>query len=129
MNSLILKTAAQILVALMIVYSSYLLLRGHNQPGGGFIGGLVAAIAFALYAIVTAPRIVRKVIYIDPMIISIAGLLLVVSSGLIALFEAKPFLTAIWWVGFLNSPLVFDFGVYLTVFGSVLTIVLYLEHR
>lgn len=129
MNSLILKTAAQILVALMIVYSSYLLLRGHNQPGGGFIGGLVAVIAFALYAIATAPRIVRKVIYIDPIIISMSGLLLVVGSGLMAMFESQPFLTAIWWIGLLNSNFIFDLGVYLTVFGSVLTIVLYLEHR
>lgn len=129
MNSLILKTAAQILVGLMVIYSSYLLLRGHNQPGGGFIAALVAVTAFALYAIVTAPRIVRKIIYVDPIVISIMGLFCTVFSGLMAFFQSTPFLTAYWWTGLLSTPFIFDLGVYLTVFGSVLTIILYLEHR
>ena len=129
MNSLILKTAAQILVGLMLVYSAYLLLRGHNQPGGGFIGALVAVIAFALYAIVTAPRIVRKIIYIDPVMISVTGLLCTFVAGLIGMVQSASFLTAYWWTGLLNTSFIFDLGVYLTVFGSVLTVILHLEHR
>ena len=129
MNSLIVKTAAQILVGLMLVYSAYLLLRGHNQPGGGFIGALVAVIAFALYAIVTAPRIVRKIIYIDPVMISVTGLLCTVMAGLVGMVQSASFLTAYWWAGFLNTSFIFDLGVYLTVFGSVLTVILHLEHR
>ncbi|MCA8884954.1 MAG: Na(+)/H(+) antiporter subunit B, partial [Rhodobacteraceae bacterium] len=40
MNSIILNTATRIIVALLLVFSVYMLLRGHNEPGGGFIGGL-----------------------------------------------------------------------------------------
>ena len=58
MNSLILNTATRFLVALMLVFSIYLLWRGHNEPGGGFVGGLIAAIGFALYAIAYGPAAV-----------------------------------------------------------------------
>ena len=51
MNSLILSAATRILVALMLVFSVYMLLRGHNEPGGGFIGGLIAASALAIFGI------------------------------------------------------------------------------
>ena len=51
MNSLILRTAVPALVGLMLLFSIYVLLRGHNEPGGGFIGGLIGASAFAIYTI------------------------------------------------------------------------------
>jgi L-alanine-DL-glutamate epimerase-like enolase superfamily enzyme len=51
MNSLILRTAARYLLPLLILFSIFLLFRGHNEPGGGFVAGLVAAAAFALYAL------------------------------------------------------------------------------
>ena len=50
-NSPIFRTAARLLMPLLLLFSVFLLLRGHNEPGGGFVGGLVAAAAFALYAI------------------------------------------------------------------------------
>ena len=51
MNSLILRTAARLLISLTLLFSIYVLLRGHNEPGGGFIGGLLAVSGFAIYAI------------------------------------------------------------------------------
>jgi multicomponent Na+:H+ antiporter subunit B len=51
MTSLILQTAARMLVAVMLLFSIFLLLRGHDEPGGGFIGGLVAAAAVPLYSL------------------------------------------------------------------------------
>jgi hypothetical protein len=51
MNSIILKAATRLLVALLLLFSVYMLLRGHNLPGGGFIGGLIGATGFVLYAI------------------------------------------------------------------------------
>src|SRR5690554_8239522 len=50
-GSLILLTATRYLVPVLFLFSLYLLTRGHNEPGGGFVGGLVASSAFALYAI------------------------------------------------------------------------------
>ena len=52
MNSLILSAATRFVSPLMLAYSLFILLRGHNEPGGGFIGGLIAATAFALTAVV-----------------------------------------------------------------------------
>ena len=46
MTSSILQTAARALMPLLLVFAVFLLLRGHNEPGGGFVAGLVVAIAF-----------------------------------------------------------------------------------
>ena len=51
MNSVILVTVSRLLTGLLLVFSVFLLLRGHNLPGGGFAGGLVAASAFVLHAL------------------------------------------------------------------------------
>lgn len=50
MNSVILATVSRLLTGVLLVFSVFLLLRGHNLPGGGFSGGLVAASAFVLFA-------------------------------------------------------------------------------
>jgi multicomponent Na+:H+ antiporter subunit B len=51
MNTVIFRTIAPVLAAVMVVFSVFVLLRGHNEPGGGFIGGLIAASAVAIYGI------------------------------------------------------------------------------
>ena len=51
MRTLILRTAAPYLTSLMLLFSIFVLLRGHNEPGGGFIGGLIAVSAFAIQGI------------------------------------------------------------------------------
>ena len=61
MTSLILRTATRFLMPLLLMFALFLFLRGHNAPGGGFVGGLVVAAAFVLYAIASgtpasAPR-------------------------------------------------------------------------
>ena len=64
MTSLILRTATRVLMPLLLLYGLFLLLRGHNAPGGGFAGGLVVAAAYALHSFAFgvngfAPRITR----------------------------------------------------------------------
>ena len=51
MKSIILSATARFLLPILFMFSLFLLVRGHNLPGGGFVGGLVAAAAFVLYAI------------------------------------------------------------------------------
>ncbi|MEL6209874.1 MAG: MnhB domain-containing protein, partial [Pseudomonadota bacterium] len=51
MRSFILTTGTRYIVALLLLFSIYMLLRGHNEPGGGFIGGLIGATGFVLYAV------------------------------------------------------------------------------
>lgn len=131
-SSLILRTAARALVALMLLFSVFLLLRGHNEPGGGFIGGLVAATAFILYATAYNVTWARRVLGIDPQTLIGIGLLLAAGSGIIGLVSAEPFLTGIWWeptlpaIGtlHLSTVLLFDIGVFLVVVGITMLIVL-----
>ncbi len=90
MNTLIFRTVAPFLTALMILFSVFVLLRGHNEPGGGFIGGLIAASAFAIYGIAYGVAAVRRAIIVHPMSIAGAGLLLATVSGLISAFAGCP---------------------------------------
>ena len=121
----IFQTAARLLMPLLLLFSVFLLLRGHNQPGGGFVGGLVAAAAFALYAIAFGVRRARQALQVKPMMLLGVGLLVALISGLPAAFRGQPFLTALWLSGPvpLGSPALFDVGVFLVVGGVVLMMV------
>lgn len=131
-NSLILRTATRLVFALMLLLSVFLLLRGHNEPGGGFIGGLVAAIAFILYSIAYDTDSARKMLHMPPRMLIAAGLLVAAAGAIAGMFWGDPILTS-HWANFdaplfghtsLGTPLVFDIGVYMVVIGVVLTIVL-----
>jgi len=123
MNSVILNATNRILSALLIIFSVFLLLRGHNLPGGGFAGGLVAACAFVLQALTSGVASAKKLLIFDPRTIIAAGLIIALISGLPGLFDGLPFLTGMWdktplpIVGKLGTPLLFDVGVYIVVGG------------
>jgi len=134
MPSFILRAANRILVGLILVFSVYLLFRGHNAPGGGFSAALVAATGFALFTIAEGPQPVRQALRVDPLVLVAWGLLLAVASGLFAVVAGKPYLTGLWWptdsiVGTqaVGTPLVFDVGVFFVVLGTILCLVLHLE--
>ncbi|MCG8667950.1 MAG: hypothetical protein MI867_00930, partial [Pseudomonadales bacterium] len=65
-DSLILRTATLIVLPLQLVFSLFLLLRGHDEPGGGFIGGLVAAGAFALYLYAYGVHALKQLLRVSP---------------------------------------------------------------
>jgi multicomponent Na+:H+ antiporter subunit B len=123
MNSPILTVAGRVLLPIALLFSLYLLWRGHNEPGGGFVGGLVAAAGFTVYALSRGRDALRRALRCPPVAIAGIGLLLATASGLPALFGQSPFLTHQWQVwdsGFaLGTALVFDIGVYLSVLGAV----------
>lgn len=136
MNSLILRTAAQLLISLTLLFSIYVLLRGHNEPGGGFIGGLIAVSGFAIYAIAFGVEEVNRHIRIVPTSLAGFGLLASALSSLPSLFAGQPIMTGIWWdvdLGMvqlhLSTVMVFDIGVYLVVLGSLRAILLALEEE
>ncbi len=132
MISLILATAARVLQPLLLLFSIFVLLRGHNAPGGGFAGGLVAAAAFTLVAIAFDPATARRSLRRDPRHVLAVGLLIAAASGVVGLLAGGAFLEGIWvelplFAGAsldIGTPLLFDVGVYLTVIGVTLTIVL-----
>ena len=131
MSSLILRTASGVLQPVLLLYSVFLLVAGHNEPGGGFAGGLVAAAAFALHAIAHDARSARRSLGVDPRTLVGVGLAAAASSGLVGLVAGRPFLTGIWWMlqlpgggeVSLGTPLLFDLGVYLLVVGMALLMI------
>ncbi|MCR9068259.1 MAG: Na+/H+ antiporter subunit B [Rhodobacteraceae bacterium] len=137
-DSIILKAATRLLTALLLLFSVYMLLRGHNLPGGGFIGGLIGATGFVLYAIAVGADATRAALYFPPQNVAMVGLGTALASGVYAVFFNDAFFTGQWWfIGDresgdyipISSVLVFDIGVYLVVFGSILTLVLALEEE
>lgn len=132
MNSLILRTMAPFLTGLMLVFSLYVTLRGHNAPGGGFIGGLLAASALALHALAFGVEPTRRMLRLHPVAIAGIGLLLAAVSGLASALYGLPYMTGLWFdvLGLdLATVMSFDIGVYLVVLGAFASILLALEER
>ena len=138
MNSLIFSTISRLLVGLMLLFSVFLLWRGHNEPGGGFIGGLVAAAGIIVYGLAEGPAMMRKLLRVNPRILVLIGLLTAIVSGILPLLQNSAFLTGIWvFIGAtetekglaLGTPLIFDIGVYLVVVGGVAGMVIALEEE
>ncbi len=135
-NSIILNAATRLLTALLLVFSVYMLLRGHNLPGGGFIGGLIGSTGFILYAIAQGAQATREALKHEPQNIAMVGLGIALAAGVYPVFFGDAFFTGQWWfIGDfasgdyipISSVLFFDIGVYLVVFGAILTLVLALE--
>ncbi len=137
MRSIILRSATRYLFPIIILFSIFLLLRGHDEPGGGFIGGLLAATAFALYAIAYDVKSARAMLRADHITLIGVGLLLATGAGIISMLVGDPFL-ATQWVTLnvpgvadvkLGTPLLFDIGVYLVVVGVTLMLVFHLAEE
>jgi multicomponent Na+:H+ antiporter subunit A len=124
-TSPIFRTAARLLMPLLLLFSVFLLVRGHNEPGGGFVGGLIAAAAFALYGIAFGVQRARQALLVRPMTLLGAGLLIAMVSGVPAVLRGQPFLTALWVSTpvALGTPVLFDIGVFLVVAGVVLMMI------
>ncbi|MFP4366197.1 MAG: Na+/H+ antiporter subunit B [Bacteroidales bacterium] len=128
MKTLISQTAINLLMPLFIIFSFYLLFRGHNEPGGGFIGGLIGSIAFVFHAMVFGSNTTVKVFRLNPIRLIAIGLFVALGSGIIALFFGLPFMSALWAdfylpvIGRPGTPILFDTGVYILVIGVVLRI-------
>jgi len=133
--SIILSTAVKYLIPLLLMFSFFLLLRGHNEPGGGFVGGLIAASAFALFVIANGIDEAKKFINIDPILLIATGLLISLGSGLISILWGEIFLKGLWLddefpvIGKIGTPLLFDLGVYFLVLGIVTKIIFSLAEQ
>ena len=136
MRTVIFRAVAPYLTSLMVLFSIFVLLRGHNEPGGGFIGGLIAASAFAIYGIACGVPPVRRALYFHPMSISAFGLFIAALAGVLSIPAEVPFMTGLWVTPHLfgvdvalSTVLIFDIGVYLVVVGAITSIALALEER
>ncbi|HKL68668.1 Na+/H+ antiporter subunit B [Salibaculum sp.] len=138
MNSVILRAGTRYLAGLLLVFSIYMLLRGHNEPGGGFIGGLIGATGFVLFAIACGTEDARRSLRVEPQAIAAVGLGIALLAGLAAALFGDDLFTGQWL--FINATetekglplstvLVFDIGVYMVVLGSILTLVFAMEEE
>jgi multisubunit Na+/H+ antiporter MnhB subunit len=123
--SSIFKTAARYLMPLLLLLAVFLLMRGHNAPGGGFVGGVVAAAAFALYLIAYGVQSARRLLRIKPMSMLAAGLSMALLSGVPAMVRGQSFMTAQWALDpiAIGTPMLFDVGVFLVVAGVMLMMI------
>jgi multicomponent Na+:H+ antiporter subunit B len=126
MDSLILRAAARIITPLQLLFSILLLIRGHNEPGGGFIAGLVAACGVALHGLANGMPAARRLMWFHPHSLIGLGILVAAVSGLPAMTQDLPFLTGLWGGSMptlvagelkFGTPLMFDTGVYFVVLG------------
>lgn len=129
MLSLILSNSVKYLMPLLLIFSFFLFMRGHNHPGGGFVGGLTAAAAYALFTIANGVEDAKNLLGFDSFYLIGAGLASSLLGGFIGIFFGENFLTGIWWtselpvIGKVGTPLLFDFGVYLLVLGIMVKII------
>ena len=121
------RTFTRPVIYVLVLLGLHLFLRGHGAPGGGFIAGLVIAVAALLSRIVLDRPLVRGA----PNALIPWGLLLAFATGVVPLFFSLPFLTSDY--GYVTWPLIgefewatavlFDAGVFMVVVGTTLTII------
>lgn len=129
MQTLIFKTASDYLLPLLLLFSVFILLRGHYLPGGGFVGGLIASIAFVIHSFANGIEKTKNIVKFHPGFLMPVGLMLALVAGALPLLFEDPFMTGLWIedpvpvIGKVGSALFFDTGVYLVVIGVTLTII------
>ena len=129
MKTLIFKTASEYLLPILILFSIFILLRGHYLPGGGFVGGLIASIAFVIHSFANGLEQTRNIIKFHPGLLIPIGLGIALISGVAPLFIGHSFMTGLWLedpipvIGMIGTALIFDTGVYFVVIGITLTII------
>ncbi len=128
-RSFIFTRVAIFLFFVINLFSIYLLLRGHNHPGGGFIGGLGSGMSLVLLSLAVGVEQMQKVLRVDPVRLATLGLLVATLSSALPMLWGDPFLTQynikIGGVG-LGTPLIFDIGVYLVVIGITVRLIVIL---
>lgn len=132
-NDVILQTTTKAVVFIILTFSIFIFFSGHHDPGGGFIGGLMTASGFILLYLAFDIKTMKQVIPIDFKKVAATGLLIAVLTGMGSFYYGEPFLTHTF--GYFDLPILgedtelatalfFDLGVYLTVVGITMTIIL-----
>lgn len=129
-HPMVLGMLARLILPLALLVSVFIFLRGHNEPGGGFIAGLITSVALVLLQVAYGQDWVQSRMGISLPKLAASGVLIAAATGLASLTLGYPFLTSTF--VHINLPLVgeielasamlFDTGVYLTVVGGTLLI-------
>jgi multicomponent Na+:H+ antiporter subunit A len=130
-NDVLLQSVAKVAFVIIITFSVYLFFAGHNHPGGGFIGALMAAAGLVLLSIAFGTEFVEKVLPVDYRKLIAAGISIAFLTGIGSFVFDVPFLTQTF--GYFELPVMgktelttatlFDLGVYLSVIGVTMNII------
>ena len=128
MNSVILQIASKYVKWILVFFALIALYRGHNSPGGGFIGGLLVGLSVIFYSLAFNAQKAKNALKIQPEGYIALGLLLILISILPGLFLKQYFMAGVWTsipiplLGDikLGTPFLFDIGVFLAVVGVTL---------
>lgn len=131
-NNVILQTIVQRALYLILAFSIFLFFAGHNMPGGGFIAGLMSAAAIVLMYVAFGSKFITQNMNYDFKIMLALGLLIATLTGVGGMVFGYPFLTQtfeyytipVFGKIELASAVIFDLGVYLTVVGSAMTVIM-----
>ncbi|WP_214756454.1 MULTISPECIES: Na(+)/H(+) antiporter subunit B [unclassified Exiguobacterium] len=131
-NNLMLRNVTRVVTFILFTFSIYLFFAGHNNPGGGFIGGLMTASALLLLYLGFSMRRIKKAVPFDFTTIIAVGLLVALATSVSSMFFGHPFLSQFY--EYVQLPVLgetgvatslpFDLGIYLVVVGMALTIIL-----
>ncbi|OZU90225.1 Na(+)/H(+) antiporter subunit B [Virgibacillus indicus] len=131
-NDLILRTTTSLIAFILLGFAIYLLLAGHNSPGGGFVGGLMTSGAVLLMYMSYGIEAVKKMLPINFVTLIPIGLGIAVLTGAGSFLFDVPFMSQTF--GYFTVPIfgeielatamLFDLGVYFTVVGVMITIIL-----
>ncbi|MDA7028061.1 Na(+)/H(+) antiporter subunit B [Bacillus sp. CLL-7-23] len=130
-NDVILQTVTKIACFIILLFSFHIFLAGHNNPGGGFIGGLMTASSFVLLLLAYDLKTVQNILPVNFIYVAGTGLLISICTSAGSFLFGAQFLTHTF--GYFDLPLLgktelatavlFDIGVYLVVVGVTMTII------
>lgn len=129
--SILMEATARGLFHVTLMISVWGTFRGHNSPGGGFIGGLIAASAFVMLYLARGAVALRRSVHVAPSTLMGVGLVIAVITGLVPVMvgdqflesDLAPFTLPIIGDAKLATSVIFDLGVYLLVVGVVLHVI------
>jgi len=118
-RSSLLAQSARPLYWILLAAAVWVLLRGHNEPGGGFIGGLLAVAGSSLVALILDVRAALRLQPLAPLPLAMSGVALALLAGLFGVTAGLPYLTHLWTEVGLSTVMLFDIGVFCTVWGAL----------
>jgi multicomponent K+:H+ antiporter subunit A len=137
LRSRLLRTSMSLILPLTLLFAGYVFFKGHNAPGGGFIAGLIASVALAVFRMSEGHAALRRLLPLKPATTVAIGLVVALGTGLVPMLLGYPLLTSGHWyiplpggdTFHLTSAMFFDTGVFIVVVGASVGIVNRLEEE
>ncbi len=125
--SFIVTSTTKIIAVLVNIFAVMMFFKGHNDTGGGFIAGTISALSLIMLTMVYGKKYTKSLIKINPITLALSGVLLSYLTCLIPTFFDLPFMMHKLSYFGIGTPMIFDFGVYCVVVGTISQMIVMLE--